>query len=315
MKKFITVLAALCVCVLSAGMLFGCGGNAYTFIAPDGSPIAALADMWGEDAGNSQFTYKVTSEANINGEFTSGADFVVAPLNIGAGFHNKAQTDASVSDYKLVNVISWGVLYFVSNEGYKPRADFADAKAFLSQFDGKSVTTIGRAAIPGKSVEYVFGQAETAVTLNASDASTIQTALLKGDPMTAVFAEPAITATKTKKAEFDILGSVSDVYTELTGEDFPMAGLFVKAAVYADDKRAVEAVDARVKTSVAKYNEDPEAAGTKAESIEGCTLKAAVLKNAAPKMNMTYKSATDAKSAVKAMLTNIGIKAEDDLFV
>ena len=46
----------------------------------------------------------------------------------------------------------------------------------------------------------MFEQADADVTVNGSDASTIQQAYIKGDATTAIFAEPAITAVNTQLA-------------------------------------------------------------------------------------------------------------------
>lgn len=184
-------------------------GTDYTLYAPDGAPVLALADMWGEDFtygtdGSADITYAVTAESNVSALMTSGeADFIVAPINVGAQIHAGYKAGNMQYDYKLVNVTSWGVIYFTTNtDEYESRSEFADtvdgAKEFLSQFDGKTISTIGLAAIPGKTVQYLFEQADADVTVNGSDASTIQQSYIAKDPMTAIFAEPAITATNIR---------------------------------------------------------------------------------------------------------------------
>ena len=185
----------------------------YTLRAPDGAPVLALADMWGNsftEEGTTdtvKMSYSVIAESNVLQNMTSGeADFIVAPINVGANVHNGFKGGNMTYDYKLVNVTSWGVVYFTTNnDKYSPRDEFAEGREgaleFLKQFDGDTVSTIGLAAIPGKTAEYLFKQAEANVTLSGSDATVIQQSYVKGDSMTAVFAEPAITATNiaTKK--------------------------------------------------------------------------------------------------------------------
>ena len=185
----------------------------YTLRAPDGAPVLALADMWGNsftEEGTTdtvEMSYSVIAESNVLQNMTSGeADFIVAPINVGANVHNGFKGGKMTYDYKLVNVTSWGVVYFTTNnDKYSPRDEFAEGREgaleFLKQFDGDTVSTIGLAAIPGKTAEYLFKQAGANVTLSGSDATVIQQSYVKGDSMTAVFAEPAITATNiaTKK--------------------------------------------------------------------------------------------------------------------
>ena len=178
----------------------------YSLYAPDGAPVLALADMWGEDFEKVDMTYTVTAETNVAQLISSGeAEYIGAPRNVGAHMDGGCKAGNMKHDYKLVNVTSWGVVYFTTNEdGYKARSEYADgvdgAKEFLAQFDGDTVSTIGLAAIPGKTVQYLFEQADADVTVNGSDASTIQQAYIKGDATTAIFAEPAITAVNTQLA-------------------------------------------------------------------------------------------------------------------
>lgn len=318
---------AICLSVCAAGFMFGCGTtvNSYSLVAPDGAPIAALANMWGETLDDVTLDYRITAEENINAEFAKGTEFIVAPINLGANIHNAAQADKTKYDYKLMNVTSWGVLYIVTTESeYISEADALNAESFLKQFDGKSITTIGRQAIPGKTVEYLLNEvgAEGA-TLEPSNASTIQSRIANGDKFTAVLGEPAITAlkrtlgnddNKDKNINLRVLCSVSNVYYEITGNEFPMAGMFVRADIAESDAKAVESINARVAESVDSFNADPEAAGNKA-SAAGSTLKGAVLKDAASKMNMRFKNSADSATAVTSLLANIGITADESFYL
>ncbi len=322
MKKIIvTVLAIVAVFCLSAFAFTACGETekgVYDIFAPDGAPVLALADMWGEDTENAELNYGVIGESEVNTKMKSGeADFIAAPINIGASIHAAYKSGGTPYDYKLLNVTSWGVIYFTTNEDrYKTREECASAAEFLSQFDGKTMSTIGLAAIPGKTVQYLFGEAEASVTLNGSDATVIQQSYVKGDATTAIFAEPAITGVRTKAGEdsVKVLASVSDIYKEITGKDFPMSGLFVRSDVLENDPDAVKAVDERVKSSVEKFNSNIDEVSAKAESIEGFSLKAAVIKKAYDKMNVAYKNSDGSKGDVETLLTKIGAPCDDDLF-
>lgn len=317
MKKIIAVIiAALCMSI-PVGLLAGCGESldaSYRIVAPDGAPVAALADMWGDDLDGIELDYEITSEANIAGKFVESnpAEFIVAPLNVGANIHLAAVQDKAKADYKLMNVTSWGVLYIITTEGeYKNSDDCLNTEDFLDQFDGKTLTTIGLQAIPGKSVAYLMGDN---VTLAGSDAATIQQSVRRGDPMTAVLGEPAITALRKNGADFRVLCSVTEVYADVTGDEFPMAGTFVRADIADSDPSAVEKINARISASVDKFNEDPLNVGNKANQA-GSTLSGIVLKDAAPRMNVKFKNAAESKSDAIALLSRVGVNVEDDFFV
>lgn len=323
MKKFIAIVLLAAVVTGCAFAFAACGDGAdvYEFYAPDGAPVLALADMWGEnfefgDDGTAEMKYSVINEANVLARMTDGsAEFIVAPLNVGANVHSGYAAGKMKYDYKLLNVTSWGVLYFTTNEdSYKTRAECADAEEFLAQFDGTSVSTIGEAAIPGKSVEYLFGEAGAEVTLNGSEATVIQQSYLKGDNVTAIFAEPAITGTNANGGNVTVLASVSEIYKEITGNDFPMSGVFVRADVLESEPELVEAVDARVKTSTEKFISDTSAVAEKAAAIEGFSLKAPVIVKAKDKLNVAYKDAAASKADVEKLLGNIGAPCDDGLF-
>ena len=334
MKKTILAITIVLALALSVFAFTACGdeapvGGKYSLYAPDGAPVLALADMWGEDFtygdndSVADITYAVTGESNVAQLMSSGeADFIVAPINVGAQIHAGYAADKTEHDYKLVNVTSWGVIYFTTNtDDYKARSEYAagaeGAKQFLAQFDGSTMSTIGAAAIPGKSVEYLFGQAGADVTMSGADVSVIQQAYVKGDATTAIFAQPAITGVQSSAGvdAVTVLASVSDVYKDITGRDFPMSGLFVRADVLEDAPELVEAVDARIKTSVEKFNSDIGTVADKAATIEGFSLKAPVIKKAYDKLNVAYKDSEASKSDVETLLGNIGAACDDALFV
>lgn len=332
-KLSLAILSLVCALALFVAVFAGCGGDPTTpttpttpggggetptpvnvsLVAPDGAPMAALADMWGSEFDGATIDYAVTAEKQLNTEFASGTEFIVAPINIGANIHNSYAQGKTKYDYKLMNVTSWGVLYLITTEDYTvyEGKDAADVDAYAAQFDGKTITTIGLPAIPGKTTGYIFDGAE----LSGTDATVIQQSIARGDKITAVLGEPAITALKTQGKEFTVLASISDLFADKTGEEFPMAGMFVRSDIAAEHATLVTAINDKIRDSVAAFNADPEAVGTKAEGIEGCSLKGAVLKNAKDKMNVRFRNAADSKDAVNELFSHIGVTVDDAFFL
>ena len=133
--------------------------------------------------------------------------------------------------------------------------------------------------------------------------------------MTAIFAQPAITGVQSQGSNVTVLASVSEVYKELTGKDFPMAGLFVRADILEKAPDLVDVIDERVSVSVEKFNTEIDTVADKAAGIEGFSLKAPVIKKAYDKLNVAYKDADASMSDVKTLLDNIGAACDDELFV
>ncbi|MBO7736669.1 MAG: hypothetical protein J6S22_02400 [Clostridia bacterium] len=294
-----------------------------SIVAPTGAPFVALADMWGDDVEDVKITYEVITENNVREKMISGqADFIIAPINVGNAVHAAYKNGDTRYDYKLMNVTSWGVLYLVTNDStLKTRAECASLQEFMAQFAQKEVLTIGEAAIPGKTAQYLFTQAEVDVTLSGRDATAIQqqfvSATAESAPTTAVFAQPAITGTVANAVNkpVKVLASISEIYQEVTGEDFPMAGMFVRSDFYAQYPEFVAEVNEEVKESVEELNEDVEKVAQKIARMENPPVPAAILPRAYDKMNVKFKTSAQSKEAVKALLANIGGAAADDLFI
>lgn len=330
MKKIFTIILIIALGI-SACMFGACGERGdVNIVAPNGAPFAALADMWGEQINDRTVNYEVITESNVRTKMISGeADFIVAPVNIGNAVHTLYKNGELGHDYKLLNVTSWGVLYFVTNDpAYKTRSECADVTEFLMQFGGKTVKTIGEQAIPGQTAKYLFSSANenNPVALEGvSDATLIQQEFVSAasdstDTLTAVFAEPAITATvanitKNGKKPLKVLGSVGEIYKEVTGNDFPMAGMFVRDDFYESNKDFTAKLNERVSTSVDKFNKDIASVAEKIGGMENAPLPSAILPKASAKMNVRFVSSADAKADVQALISNIGSAAPDDLFI
>jgi hypothetical protein len=182
MKK-ILLIALMIVCIVAALGLSACnsgdntdnagtqGGNTnagtgdgtktntdtYKVYAPDGAPILALAKMMKDGAAvnGHKLEYTVASAKNIAASMDSltgdsDADFVIAPTNTGV------MQSINTNNYYLLGVTSWGNLYIVTtNDAYNALGE--DKAAFLAQFAGKSISSIGTGQVPDLTIKYLLG--------------------------------------------------------------------------------------------------------------------------------------------------------------
>lgn len=164
-------------------------------MAPDGAPAMALAYMMKNTAelGGHELQYSIIGSTQVAASMQNGdADIIIAPTN--AGVAKCVQTDA----YRLVAVTSWGNLFILTTDpNLKTLAQCDnDATAFLQQFAGASISSIGNNAVPDLSLNYLLGLANVQVNVvDGTDAGTIQTDLLAGRITNALLGEPAVTGT------------------------------------------------------------------------------------------------------------------------
>ena len=126
--------------VLSMVAYVGCAKTSeYKFVVPAGATFMAVADMWGESVDNNSISYEITAETNILSTMSSGnADFIIAPINIGANIHASYKAGNAQHDYKLMSVATWSVIYFVTNdESLKSMTEGNNVQEFMTQFSGE----------------------------------------------------------------------------------------------------------------------------------------------------------------------------------
>ena len=110
------------------------------------------------------------------------------------------------------------------------------------------------------------------------------------------------------------LASVSDLWADLTGLDFPQASLFVKKSLIESEPQTVRALSQAVQASIAYLNESSEHAlelGNFMQSQEGCSLKGAVVSKCYLDMRQQYKAAQETKDDV-TRLVNVLMPAMAD---
>lgn len=170
-------------------------GNAtLNVMTPDGAPAMALAYMMKNTAtlNGHAMQYSIINGTQVAASMTNGdADVIIAPTN--AGVAKAFQT----KNYQLVAVTSWGNLYILSTDpSLKTLAECNGAAAFLQQFAGKSISSIGNNQVPDLTLNHLLTLANVSVTVaDGVDAQTIQTDLLRGRITNALLGEPAVTGT------------------------------------------------------------------------------------------------------------------------
>ena len=159
--------------------------------------------------------------------------------------------------------------------------------------------------------------AECSITteVTASDASTIQANLADGSIKAAILGEPAVTATLTKVSSAARLASVSELWAEIIGQDFPQAALFVKKSIAENNKAAVDEFLTKLSASITYLNASKENAkelGDYMESLETSTLKGAIVSKCYLEMGQKYVTADAAKDAILPFVTtlNVNVTAE-----
>lgn len=296
----------------------------FKVMAPDGAPALALAKMMMDEPINGlKLDYSIIDSTTVAANMTNGdADFIIAPTN--AGVMQSVNTGA----YYLLGVTSWGNLYIVTtNDDYLTLEDSADAGAFLAQFSGNSISTIGSNQVPDKSLKHLLNLSEVTCTVaSAQTAAVIQNDLIAGTIDAAVLGEPAVTGTKALLAKngvtnYRILGSISAVWTALTGLEYPQAAVFVKKSIADAYPIVIEAFTDALDKSIEYLNasaEHAEELGTYMEGRGDNSLKAAIIKQCYLRTAQGYRSAADSKDAVKqlvgVLVPSLANQDYDDVF-
>lgn len=181
-------------------------------LAPKGATALPFAKMMAEG------THDVTtvdgadllqsSLVSPNSEY----DVIVAPTNLGVKListHN--------SDYRLIDVLTWGNLYLVAENG-------------VQLTEGSDIALFGENAVVGLVFEDLFSD----MNLNKTYYNSVQDAqiaLLSGNTSIALLAEPSASAAiakgKENGKELNIIGNIQDLWKEKYGDSYPQASIFV----------------------------------------------------------------------------------------
>ena len=295
MKKVI-ILVLMLLCLVACGQKEENKSFNYTVVTPSGAPSLALLDYVNDE----NMTIDVVDGSDVlQAEFTSGnADFIIAPINLGA------KLAGVTGNYKLAAVITWGNLHLVSTVSLEEAAE-------------KPVAAFGEAAVPGKVLSYLsdeLGGFEFEWYNAVNEASA---ALLTGEYVSAVLAEPILTMTKAKSTtELNEIVDIQEVYKQKTGYDsYPQAALFVNVKTL-ENTKDVDSLLNSISKSIELYNSDQDALSKKIDEVDLSVLgfgNAELIKKAYSRMALNYKNAADCKDEINAFLKLFNMELDESI--
>lgn len=255
MKKFAKILSIVAILAVVAAMSIGftaCNdnttdgysrheGQVIRFAAPQGTPALAMLRLKTDNPklDGTDMEYAVVSPSTIALEMGADkADVVIMPVNTGANQIRQGK------DYKLVSVAVYGSLFMVGQKNGSNTLTFDDIK-------GKTVSCIGKAAVPGMVFRYVMKSngiqliesgaptGNQVLVKYVPDATVAKSDIQNGTSQFAVVGEPAATTFKNAlhlNAEMDMQKQYKAVNPSVNGDSYPQAGLFVRTALAYDTK-------------------------------------------------------------------------------
>ncbi len=183
-------------------------------LAPGGAP--ALSQIGAMEAG---YDVEITDGPDklqaelINAD--SEYDVIVAPTNLGVKL-----ASAGKSEYKLLDVVTWGNLYLVGPSD----TDLSTA----------NIAGFGEQAVTGLVFKAIYPELGDKVNWGYASVTEAQAALLSDQAEVAILAEPVATATiakaKEQGKELTILSDLQELWNG--GQGYPQAGIFAKASAY-----------------------------------------------------------------------------------
>jgi NitT/TauT family transport system substrate-binding protein len=226
-------------------------------------------------------------------------DLYAAPTYSAANLFNRGAA------LRLVNVLTWGLLYGLARDPGLTR---------IEDLAGKTVLLAARHDAPDLLFRLVLAWAgldpERDVTLTYSATSAeVVPLFLAGRGDVAILPEPAATTAlvKAKQAGQTLHRTldVTEIYGRKTGRGarIPQAGLCVSEALLARDPAGVAAVAAACHDAAAWIAGDPAAAGALGAGFLG--LPAAIVQASLPQFRLDVVDAADARADLELYFSNL----------
>lgn len=272
------------------------GGYDVKFIVPDGAPVTAVVKLIEERpeiSDGANVTYEVVTATDLlASKLLSGeADAAIIPTNLAATLYNKE------AGGKLAGVAVWGLLYVVSTQDIDS----------IDDLRGLEVYNIGQGLTPDITMRYIMQQngmnPESDVTLKYMTGQEAAQSLIAGKISTAVLGEPAATQVISNNPDAKIVLDLQEEWKAVTGmnESYPQACLYVGKRLLDEHPDFVDSLILQVERSAEWFNENAAKAGEYSEKHSD-TLKAAVVEKAAPRFNVSFMSAQQARPAIEQYL-------------
>lgn len=249
-----------------------------SIVAPNGAPSVSLVDM---RYNNDLFDFTLGVDPTVlQSHFVSNdTDFIIAPINLGTKMYQKNK------NYKLAGVVTWGNLYFASQNEFT-----------TLDMNNNNVIFFGENTINDGVVKYILNYKNITPNIEYLGSTALTQAKLISDDKIVLIAEPSLTQAKMTNSNIYSI-SVETLFKEITGIDgFPQAGLFVKSKIINEHKRIVDDFILKVEASALATKNDLENVSKKAEELG--LGKANILANAIPRCSIRYVKASDSKNDI-----------------
>ncbi len=257
--------------------------------------MSMLGAMREEERGPISFEFDIIPTPDLIAAklINKEVDFIVLPTNLASILYNKGV------EYKLAGSSIWGTLYMISSEEI---TDWADLK-------GKEIYTIGRGLTPDVMLRYLLENKginpdEDVTITYLSGATELAPTFISGRSTVSVIPEPMLSAVLMKKPEANVVFDFQKEWAGITGtgESYPQASVMVQNAFVEAHPQAVQAVLAEFERSAKWINEDTEAAGAFAETLD-MGLKKAIVVNAVERSNIRFVGVEEAKPEIETYLS------------
>ncbi|ERJ11103.1 ABC transporter substrate-binding protein [Haloplasma contractile] len=290
-------------------VLFGCNEDEKTsdgqntvdevkIIVPKGGPTVTLIEMIHEDnltIEGVNITIETVDGPNllVSAITSQSHDIVIAPTNLGAKLYNKN------SSYRFAGTVAWGNLYLVSR----------DENVNIADLENKTIVAFGEKSTPDILLQLALKQHGLTVGENVTieyynSLTDIAPMFKKGDYDYALLAEPVLTKLGYNDEKYITLDLQTEWKSITNNDSYPQAGIFINETLINEQETLVNAIINEIKSSIEFATNNPDSAGTYYEQAD-LGLKAGIIKQSIPRLNIRFSSASDSKLALESYLNEI----------
>ena len=290
MKKIFAFIAAA---VMTAGLLGGCSGAAYTdgtavniamLKGPTG--IGAVELMEKSESGETEGSYNITVAAaadDVTAKILSGEiDIAAVPTNLASVLYNK--TEGGVT---ALAVNTLGVLYVLEN---------GDTVHSVADLSGKTIYSSGQGAIPEYVLNYILeknGVTDANVEYMGEHAE-VAAAIAGGTADIVLLPEPNVTAATMKNEGTRIALDLTEEWNKISGNHMAMGCLIVRNEFLKEHRDSVDTFLKEYAESIGYVNSNISKAAELVEKY-GIMASAKAAETAIPNCNIVYIDGNEMK--------------------